>query len=31
MGGTRSDFNRFTQEERKRLGEIVRAAQMKDN
>lgn len=31
MGGTRADFVRFTQEERKRLGEIVRAAQMKDN
>lgn len=31
MGGTRADFVRFTQEERKRLGEIVRAANMKDN
>jgi tripartite-type tricarboxylate transporter receptor subunit TctC len=31
MGGTRSDFVRFTQEERKRLGDIVRVAKMKDN
>ena len=31
MGGARSDFIRFTQEERKRLGEIVREARMKDN
>ena len=31
MGGTRMDFVRFTQEERKRLGDIVRMAQMKDN
>jgi len=31
IGGTRADFVRFTQEERKRLGEIVRAAGMKDN
>ena len=31
MGGTRMDFVRFTQEERKRLGDIVRMAQMKEN
>ena len=31
MGGTRTDFNRFTQEERKRLGDIVREARMKEN
>jgi tripartite-type tricarboxylate transporter receptor subunit TctC len=31
MGGTRADFVRFTQEERKRLGDIVRMAHMKEN
>ena len=31
IGGTRADFVRFTNEERKRLGEIVRVAKMKDN
>lgn len=31
IGGTRADFVRFTQDERKRLGEIVRMAHMKDN
>jgi tripartite-type tricarboxylate transporter receptor subunit TctC len=31
IGGTRADFVRFTQDERKRLGEIVRMAHMKDD
>jgi tripartite-type tricarboxylate transporter receptor subunit TctC len=31
MGGSRADFVRFTQDERRRLGEIVRVAKMKDN